>query len=168
MTTAAQQPSDPLPPPLAADISEVPVAYKTPADALEAVRADFLYWSGKLTDTSFELSLALIAANWAVFGSVTQVLENEWAKASLFFVVLSLGFNLAGSKWMSEMLRHRYEYAESSPSRWAEEFKENRGKRVSWPFTDNMEFLGRLLRECKTWLPLLSGILFLIGLVSLP
>jgi hypothetical protein len=168
MTSAPQPPGDPAPPPLAADISEVPVTYKTPADALEAVRADFLYWSGKLTDTSFELSLALIAANWAVFGSVTQVLENGWAKASLFFVVLSLGINLAGSKWMSEMLRHRYEYAESGPSRWAEEFKENHGKRVSWPFTDNMEFLGRLLRECKTWLPLLSGILFLIGLVSLP
>lgn len=151
----------------AASVSEIPVTYTTPAVALGAVREEFLHWSEKLTDTSFQLSVALIAANWAVFGSVARVLENSWAKASLFLVVLSLGISLGGAKWMSEMLRHRYEYAEGDPIRWKQEHEASAGVRVAWPFTDNIELLGRVLRECKTWLPIVSGVLFLLGLINL-
>jgi hypothetical protein len=133
--------------------------------ALEAVRSDFNYWSEKLTDTSLQLSFAVIAANWAVFGSVNKVLENDWAKYSLFLVLLSLGISLAGSKWMSELHRVRYEYAESDPARWEREFTASVGRRVAWPFTDDIERLGRILRLCKTWLPLGGGVLFLAALI---
>jgi hypothetical protein len=150
-----------------ASVSEIPVTYSTPAVALEAVREDFLHWSEKLTDTSFQLSVALIAANWSVFGSLARVLENSWAKASLSLVVLGLGISLGGAKWMSEMLRHRYEYAEGDPVRWKREHAASAGRRVSWPFTDDIEFLGRFLRESKTWLPIGGGVLFLIGLARL-
>ena len=140
-------------------------AYRTSEEALRAVGAEFSHWSEKLTDTSFQLSVALIAANWTVFGSVNRVLENSWAKASLSLVVLSLGISLLGAKWMSEAHRKCYEYAEGNLEQWAAEFRESIGKRVAWPYTENIEFIGRVLRECKTWLPVGSGTLFLVALV---
>lgn len=171
MSNAAQGPAAASPPPVVlppaagADVSPLPVTYESPSEALEAVRSDFLYWSEKLTDTSLQLSFAVIAANWAVFGSVDRVLGNAWAKYSLFLVLLSLGISLAGSKLMSEMHRSRYEHAEGDPERWKKEFRDVMGKRDPWPFTHGIEFLGRVLRECKTWLPLAGGLLFLIALV---
>lgn len=59
------------------------VLYQNPNDALKAVREDYLYWTGKLTDTSWQLSYAIIAANWAVFGSVDKLLGNLWSKLSV-------------------------------------------------------------------------------------
>src|SRR5947209_1299855 len=50
--------------------------YQSPGEALKAVREDYLYWTEKLTDTSLQLSYAVIAANWAVFGSVDKLLSN--------------------------------------------------------------------------------------------
>ena len=54
--------------------------YATPGDGLKAVRDDYLYWTGRLTDSSPQLSFAVIAANWAVFGSVQALLNSPWAK----------------------------------------------------------------------------------------
>jgi hypothetical protein len=68
--------------------------YKTPRDALKTIRDDFSYWTGKVTETSFALSLAVIAANWAVFGSVNKLLNNIWAELSIAVVILSLGISL--------------------------------------------------------------------------
>jgi hypothetical protein len=140
-------------------------AYETSADALRAVGGEFNHWSEKLTDTSFQLSIALIAANWTVFGSVARVLENSWAKGSLFLVVLGLGVSLIGAKWMSEAHRRLYERAEGNLIQWEAEFRNSIGKRVAWPYTDTIEFWGRDLRECKVWMPLGGGALFLVGLV---
>ena len=141
-------------------------AYATSAEALKAVGAEFGYWSEKLTDTSFQLSIALIAANWAAFGSVTRVLENGWAKASLALVILGLGVSLVGAKWMSEAHRRCYENAEGNLGQWEADFMASIGQRIAWPYTDNIELAGRILRECKMWLPIGSGVLFLVGLVS--
>jgi len=44
--------------------------YASASDGLKQVRDDFLYWTGRLTDSSFQLSFALIAGNWAAFGSL--------------------------------------------------------------------------------------------------
>jgi hypothetical protein len=140
-------------------------AYATSADALRAVGGEFNHWSEKLTDTSFQLSIALIAANWTVFGSVARVLENNWAKGSLFLVLLGLGVSLIGAKWMSEAHRRLYERAEGNLIQWEADFRNSIGKRVAWPFTDTIELWGRVLRECKVWMPLAGGALFLVGLV---
>ncbi len=35
-----------------------------------------------------------------------------------------------------------------------------------WPFSSMIERLGRLLRECKTWLPLTGGTTFLVALAQ--
>jgi hypothetical protein len=124
-----------------------------------------MYWTGKLTDTSLQLSFAIIAANWAVFGSVAGVLASFWSKLSIALVIVALGFSLAAAKWMGELLRSRVGYAESDLSRWASEFKATSGKCDPWPFTSAIDSLGWGMRATKTWLPLIAGISFLIALI---
>jgi hypothetical protein len=51
--------------------------YATPAERLKAIVAGFDYWSGKLTDTSVQMSCAVFAANWVVFGSLSGILKNN-------------------------------------------------------------------------------------------
>lgn len=153
--------------------TDVPVAsgsatgalYESAHEALEAVREDYSYWSGRLTDTSLQLSYAVIAANWAVFGSVDKIMKNPWSKLSVVLVVVGLGLGVAGAKWISELLRGRLDYAETDNMRWNAEFQETAGKRDPWPFTGTIEFLGRAMREAKTWLPLAAGGSFLAALL---
>lgn len=150
--------------PLAA-ASTTGALYQSPNEALQAVREDYLYWTAKLTDTSLQLSYAVIAANWAAFGSVNELLTSVWSKLSVGLVIVGLGLSLAGAKWMGELHRTRIDYAETNGSRWKAEFTETAGKRDPWPFTRVIESLGRAMREAKTWLPLIAGVLFLIALV---
>jgi hypothetical protein len=158
-TTA--QPSSPVVPQVPA--STVEILYPSASDALKAVRDDYLYWTGRLTDTSLQLAFAVIAANWAVFGS--QIFAKFWSKLSVGLVIVSLVFGLAGAKWMGELHRKRIEYAETDPSRWQAEFRDTAGKFNPWPFTRKIEWVGRRMRSAKTWLPLIAGISFLVALV---
>lgn len=139
--------------------------YGNAGDGLKAVREDYLYWTGRLTDTSFQLSLAVIAANWAVFGSVPQLLDSTWAKTSLSLVVLSLGLSLLGAKCMGELHRKRIDYAAEDLDRWETECSRALGRRDPWPFTARIERLGRWMRELKTWLPVAAGAAFLTALL---
>jgi hypothetical protein len=140
--------------------------YASSAEGLGAVRDDFLYWTGKLTDSSFEFSLALIGANWAAFGSVQKLLTNGWARASLALVIASLALSLVGARLMGELHRHRVAYAGADPDRWERECAAALGRTDPWPFTKGIERLGQCLREVKTWLPLVAGALFLLGLFT--
>lgn len=140
--------------------------YAGPTEAAKAVHEDYLYWTGKLTDTSFQLSVAVIAANWAVFGSTQHLLANTWSKLSISVVILSVGTSLLGAKIMSELHRKRLEYAESDPARWKEEFDAAHGRSDPWPYTRVIEALAFLFRWCKTWLPLAGGALFLAGVAA--
>lgn len=138
--------------------------YATPGDALKAVKEDYDYWTGKLTESSFQLSFAVIAANWAVFSTVEDILSNPWVKWSFFFVLLCLAINLLGAKRMGELHRKRVDYAESDLSNWEKEFSKTKGKRDPWPSTKGIDNLGRLMRELKAWLPIAAGLFFLIAL----
>jgi hypothetical protein len=140
--------------------------YASPGEGIRAVRDEFLYWSARVTETSFHLSLAVIAANWAVFGSLQRILANPWSKLSLALVIIGLASSLAGAKWMSELHLHRFDYASSDPGRWNREARDALGRRDPWPFTPAIERLGRILRESKTWLPLLAGLAFLLALFA--
>jgi hypothetical protein len=102
--------------------------YETPRDALKSIRDDFSYWTGKVTETSFALSLAVIGANWAVFGSVNKLLNNICAELSIAVVILSLGISLLGYWYLGGKLRERIAYAEQDAARWRGEFTENDGK----------------------------------------
>lgn len=140
--------------------------YADASDGLKAVREDYLYWTGKLTDSSFELSVGLIAANWAVFGSVQKIVANVWAKSSIALVILILGISLVGAKAMGDLHRRRINYAGENVDRWEKECAAALGHLGPWPFTNRIERLGRCLRETKTWLPLIAGGCFLVALFT--
>lgn len=154
-------PAAPSPPP-----DRSATLYATPGDGLKAVREDYLYWTGRLTDNSLQLSFGVLAANWAVFGSVQGVLNNPWAKSSVFLVVTSLTLSLLGAKWMGELHLRRANYAAENVERWKREFAASLDRRDPWPFTAGIDRLGRGMRELRTWLPLAAGALFLGGLLA--
>lgn len=140
--------------------------YRDSTEALQFVREDFNYWTGRLTDTSFQLSLGVLAANWAVFGSVRDLLANGWAKASVTLVIVGLGLNVIGAKVMGELHRKRVEYASENLARWEDECKAALGRSVPWPFTQEIVVVGRVLREVKACLPIVAGLLFVIAVLA--
>jgi hypothetical protein len=142
--------------------------YKTPRDALKSIRDDFSYWTGKVTETSFALSLAVIGANWAVFGSVNKLLNNIWAELSIAAVILSLGISLIGYWYLGGQLRERIAYAEQDAARWRDEFTENAGKATAWPSTERIDSLAARFRFLRTFLPVIGGAFFLIALFTQP
>jgi hypothetical protein len=142
--------------------------YSTPEAALSSIRDDYLYWTGKLTESSFALSLAVIGANWAVFGSVDKVLNNIWAELSIAAVILSLVVGLIGNGWLGGLLRQRIEYAEQDPARWRGEFNEIGGTSKYWPSTKRIDDWARFFRLAKILLPVIGGAFFLIALFIPP
>ncbi|MGA3106863.1 MAG: hypothetical protein ABSD53_20455 [Terriglobales bacterium] len=139
--------------------------YASPDEALKKVSSEFEYWTGKLTETSLQMCYALIAANWLVFGSVNGILASEWAKFSLLSVMIALAVSVVGAWILSEALRQRVEYGECDSVRWAKEFNAAAGQRVAWPFTDDMETIGRWMRWIKAGLTLLGGVLLIMGAI---
>lgn len=142
--------------------------YETPAAALKAVHERYYYWSSKLTDSSYTLSLAVIGANWAVFGSLDKIRQNPWSQWSVATVILALGINLFGIKWLSEAHADQVSYGESHREEWRKSFEETAGVDNVWPYTPGIAVNARRLRGARTWLPLLGGSLFLIALFTSP
>jgi len=142
--------------------------YSDPQDALKSLKDDFSYWTGKLTDSSFAFSLAVIGANWAVFGSVYKVLGNKWAIASVAAVILSLLISLIASWVLGELLLRQIAHAEGNPTTWEKEFNENIGKSTPWPLTPRIDWLAWSLRVARMLLPIMGGAAFLIALFTHP
>jgi hypothetical protein len=140
-------------------------AYKNPAEGQRTIREEYLYWTGTLTRRSFELSVALLGANWAIFGTVDRVLSNPWSKASILLVGVNLGLNLVVALAMSEMHYHRWEEAEQEPEKWRRAWQEAAHTKSRWPFTKSIECLGRMLSWCKAVLPIASFASFLVGVL---
>jgi hypothetical protein len=141
------------------------VLFLSANDAVKAVHDDYLYWTGRLTDTSLQLSYGVIAANWAAFGSVQGILGSFWSKVSVALVVIGLSLSVAGAKWMGELHGKRVDYA-ADALRWEAEFRANTGKPGPWPFTRQIELSGTLLRSARSWLSLAAGLSFLIALLA--
>jgi len=140
--------------------------YASPTEATSELREYFKGWTTQLTQRSFEMSMAVIAANWAVFGGLNALLANGWAKASLVTVVVGLLATLVATWGMGELLRHRITYAEKDPERWSRECDETRGTADPWPFTKDIDLLGTTLRIVKTFVPIVAGILFFLALAT--
>jgi hypothetical protein len=149
------------PPPPAAPPSLVGGA----VTAAEALRTNFDYWTGKLTETSVQLSYAVLGANWAVFGKVDTILRSNWSKMWILCVVASLSSTVIGAKIMGERHRRRLDYADEDTGRWEKEFQATKNRRDPWPYTLQIESRGAKLRFAKTWLPFLAGPLFFVALL---
>jgi hypothetical protein len=138
--------------------------YEKASDGLKAVREDYHYWTEMLTKRSLELSVALIAANWAVFGSVERVLQNAWSKLSIIVLILGVAIGLFGAWRMGEMHRLLWTKAENDPEWWQREYEAAAGTNKTWPFTSQIESFGDTLRKIKLAAPLLGGLLFIVAL----
>jgi hypothetical protein len=136
--------------------------------AVKSIRDDYFYWTGKLTESSFVLSLAVIGANWAVFGSVDKVLNNICAEISIALVILNLVISLIGNGLLGRLLLQRIDYAEQDPTRWEKEFNENAGKSKHWPSTQTIDDWAGAFRIAKIFLPVIGGAFFLIALFTQP
>ncbi len=139
--------------------------YPSPQEALKAVQEDYLYWSGKVTDYSFQLSLAVIGANWAAFKSLDEILSSIWSKWSLTLVLVNVAASVVGAKVLSELHRRQVNQGEGNPDKWNQEFEAAPRKDDPWPFTDGIVRAGKLTRELKTWLPVLAGVAFVVALL---
>lgn len=139
--------------------------HESPRKALEKVGFYFEGWTKILTDASLQMCYGLIGANWVVFGSVNNILRNNWAKFSLLMVLLTLGCNVVGSWLVSESLRRRFEWAESHASEWRQKFNDAAGKRDAFPFTKFQESAPFWLRQIKASFPVISGLLLILGAI---
>jgi hypothetical protein len=142
--------------------------YENPQAALKSIRDDYFYWTGKVTESSFALSLAVIGANWAAFGSVDKVLNNLCAKISIAVVISSLAISLIGNWCLGEQLRKRVAYAEDNAERWQKQFTENAGKATPWPSTQTLDRLAYWFGLAKTFLPVIGGAFFLLAFFIQP
>jgi hypothetical protein len=131
--------------------------YSNPQDAVKSLKDDYFYWTGKVTESSFALSLAVIGANWAVFGSVDKLLTSLWAELSVAAVILNLVISLLGNAWLGRLLRQRIAYAEQNPKRWQAEFDKNASKSTPWPSTQDIDDWAGRFRLAKIWLPAIGG-----------
>jgi hypothetical protein len=153
-------------PPDKTSLDKQPWLYENPAAALKAVHERYYYWSSKLTDSSYTLSLAVIGANWAVFGSVDNVLHNLMSQLSLTMVIAALGINLFGIKQLSEAHDEQVGYGETHRVDWSKKFYDTMAKDDPWPYTQKIVRLAKFLRWCRTWLPLVGGLFFLLALFT--
>jgi hypothetical protein len=165
--TSPTQPAARAGQPATAHVQPTTGLYGSPEEAVKSLKDDYSYWTGKLTESSFALSLAVIAANWAVFGSVDKIRDNVWAELSIAFVILSLGMSLIGNGWLGHLLRRRIEYAEKNQARWQKEYQ-NATKSRYWPSTEKIDRLAERFRSAKIVLPVIGGAFFLIALFSQP
>jgi hypothetical protein len=137
--------------------------FKDAKDAERALREKYDAWSGKLADLSFQLSIGVIGANWAVCGQKSELIKNRWAVASIAVVVLGILVSVVSTWTVAEMLLRRIRYAQDDPDRWSME-REKFRKDEHWPFTPAIDAIGSVLRVCRAAAPVIGGILFFVAI----
>lgn len=137
--------------------------FETAGDASQELFDSFKEWSGAVGAYGVQTAYAVIAANWAVYGS-TGAMQDAWAKSSLAVVIIFLALHLICTGWVSMLHLRRIRYANENPRRWEEEFTRKNIISSSWPYTGLIEWLGSLMRFMKVWAPVAGGALFILGL----
>lgn len=140
--------------------------YASAGDALRAVRDDFHYWTSRVTDSSLQLALAVVAANWALFNSAAELRTNLWAQLSLAVVVAGVAIGLVGAKYLGDLHSRQIAHAGADPEQWKREALEALRHGGPWPYTEQIVRVGWVLREIRTWSPLLAFAFFLGALFT--
>jgi len=143
--------------------------YHDARDALLSLGADYNYWSQRLTDSSWQMCLVVVAGNWAYYGSIEAVMSSWWALASLALIFISLAAALLFSFIMSEVHRKAFYHAEGDWAAWQRRFEDYQNAvetRDPFPATKVIDQLGLFTRIAKTFLPLAAGAILVVGALS--
>ena len=138
--------------------------FSNAGDAAAELITGFNDWSANISLYGMHMAYAVIAANWAVYGNAQTILSNPWAKYSVAIVILFLGLNLFCTWLMTNSYAERCDYADDDKNRWANEFKNEDAKSSAWPYSKYIENLGDFIRFIKVWVPIVGGIVFILGL----
>lgn len=141
--------------------------FDTAGDASRELFESFNKWSGAVGSYGVQTAYAVIAANWAVFGTTKVIVDNCWAKYSLGVAVGFLAIHLICTDWISRLCDQRIKYANRDQKRWQKEFEDKNTPASSWPYTKKIERIRNFLRFLKVWVPVVSGGLFIGGVISL-
>lgn len=138
--------------------------FENASDATKELHEQFNDWSAAVPKYGLQVALALIAANWAIYGGRAVILSNPFSKWSIVVAVLYLGFNLAGVWWMTRQFDKRKIYADEDVGRWKREYADSIGVTTHWPYTPAIDNFGGFMRYIHTFAPLFSGVLLLASL----
>lgn len=142
--------------------------YPDAAEGLKVLGRDYNYWSQRVSDSSTQMSLAVIAGNWAYYGSIEVLLKSIWALTSIGIIFLSLTLALLASYTLTELHRNAFYNAENDWTVWEGRFKDFQAGLIPkdpWPATKTIDFLGVITRIAKTFLPLAAGLVLILGTV---
>ena len=137
--------------------------FKSAGEADEELFVGFNAWSAGVSTYGVQTSYAIIAANWAVYGSADKILSNKLAVLSMIIIILFLGINLLCIGWVTKLYEDRCYYANDNKDRWKEEY-DNRENLPAWPYTIFMERLGDFKHLLNIFAPVVAGVIFIVSL----
>jgi hypothetical protein len=138
--------------------------FNSPGDGAKELQEGFNAWCSILTKHSIEATLAIIAANWAVYGNTEVILDNIWSKWSLIVAVTFLGLNLVGTGWMTFLYNKHRRYADENKIRWKNLYEEADNKTTPWPYTHLIQAVGSISRFLKVIMPFMATTFFIVSL----
>lgn len=141
-----------------------PRRYSSAAEGLKALEESYNYWTGRITDLTFQTSLALIAANWALISGLHL---NPFARncmiLSIGIAVIYLLTGLGGAWWMAKLHRDQFVSAEENREIWQSEWLQAEKADSKWPYTEVIEICGKRFSNSKVILLLISGAVLVTG-----
>jgi hypothetical protein len=135
----------------------------SPAEGLKSLALAYAYWTGKITDISFQTCLTIVAANWALYQKPGEIVAHSWSLASLSVALLAVLVSLLGAGQMARLHFKRFYDAQTNPKQWEADWKVAEETPSQWPFTDDIVLTGRVFSALKIALPLISGVCFLVS-----
>ncbi len=137
--------------------------YKSPAEGLRALQADYLRWTSRITDISFQCCLALIAANWALHSGKGELLKNAWATWSVSLALGAVLLSLLGAFVLATGTYNAFYEASKDPGNWRSRWDPSERIPSEWPYTSGLIKTALFFTHLKVWVPIISGACFVFG-----
>jgi hypothetical protein len=138
----------------------------SPGAARKRVHERYKAYGERVDAFSIQFCYALIAANWALFESTKGILSNPYATWSLVLVLFTLGATLLTNTLITAALARRVDGAYKNEAKWNQEYEDaKRTHDIVWPYTRFILWGADLVRWGKTVLPLVAGVLLLLGII---
>ncbi|MBS1581772.1 MAG: hypothetical protein JST66_06175, partial [Bacteroidetes bacterium] len=118
-----------------------------------------LEWDKRTYEASLALNVGVVAAVWAIWGSVRAIQHNGWAVAALCIVGFGLLINLVMAFFLTELHRRRGDYAASNAEEWArlaQRFEAKTDPNDPFPFTVTIQRTKNGFRAIRVVLPVLG------------